>query len=75
MIAEKDEMKYQIALSLILIAHTFLPSNDVPIGILYVNRGSYKSTTLKPIANIVISEIMYNPPESNTDVYEYISIK
>jgi hypothetical protein len=41
---------------------------------LQVNPTKIDVTTLKPIANIVISEIMYNPPESNTDVYEYIEL-
>ncbi len=31
-------------------------------------------TTLKPLANIVISEIMYNPPEAGVDEYEYIEL-
>ncbi|MCI2228835.1 Ig-like domain-containing protein, partial [Polaribacter sp. MSW13] len=38
------------------------------------DQTSWSFTTPKPLANIVISEIMYNTPESGIDVYEYIEL-
>ncbi len=32
------------------------------------------TTLMKPVAKIVISEIMYNPPEAGTDQHEYIEL-